>query len=246
MVFEDPYATLGLLIAGAVLPSLIYVAILRNSEKARRLSWGSVLYAFAYGGVISVVLVFVFTWLFGGTLNRFLVRNLALTPAIVGTVAAAPLIEEFFKGFGLRKVGHRTREVEHGIIYAAAIGLGFAATENFLYQGSAFVQGGVLDWWNVVVARSISSALLHPTASGLIGLGFGKMVVRDTSVVRLAPYYAGAVLIHGVYNYSAVTGMVLAPGLPLHLPVAVVIAVVGFFLLRRSIVKWDQRDVTAA
>lgn len=242
----DPWMTLAIIVLAATLPSLIYVALLRNSEQVGRQSWGSVLYAVAYGGLISIVLVLFFQALFGDLLNRFLVRSALLTPATVGAVGAAPLVEEFFKGFGLRKTRDRVFEVEDGIIYAAAIGLGFAATENFFYQGSAFVQGGIVDWWNVVVARSLSSSLLHPVATGILGLGYGKVVVRGRSRIRLLPYYGGAVLVHAVYNYSAVTGLVITPGVPLHLPVAMVIAVVGFVLLRRAIVRWDRRSQPAA
>lgn len=251
---HGPWVTLGTLIAAAVLPSLIYVVILRNSERLGRQSWGSVMYAFFYGAIISVVLVLVFSWLLGGllgeafgnALNRFTDGTARLGPAVIAVVFVAPVIEEFFKGFGLRKARRKTREIEDGIIYAGAIALGFAATENFFYQLAAFIEGGPMDWWSVVVARSISSALLHPAATGLIGLGYGKMVVRGTSVVRLLPYYLGAVGLHAVYNWSAVTGLVLLPGLPLHLPVAVVLAVVGFVLIRQSIVSLDRRKAAAA
>lgn len=251
---HDPLVTVATLVAAALIPSLIYVAILRNSERAGRQTWGSVLYAFMYGAVVSVILVLVATWLIGGllgeafgnVLNRFTEGAARFGPQAVAIVAVAPVVEEFFKGFGLRKTRKHTREIEDGIIYAGAIALGFAATENLLYQTSAFLEGGAADWWSVVVARSISSALLHPAATGLIGLGYGKMVVRGTSRVRLLPYYGGAVALHGIYNYSAVTGLVLFPGLPLHLPVAVVLAIVGFWLLHRSIVKWDRRQAPPA
>lgn len=243
---QDPAQTWAVILAAAFIPSLIYVAVLRNSERIDRQSWGSVLVAFLYGAVVSVVLVIVVQLLFGAYLNRFLAANLSLSENLIPVVVAAPLVEELFKGGGLKHFRARTREVESAIIYAAAIALGFAATENLMYQGTAFLQGGFTDWWSVVVARSVSSSLLHPTATGLIGLGYGKMVMKDTSRIRLIPYYGGAVLLHAVYNYAAVTGLVITPGVPLHLPVAVVMAIGGFVLLRLQIQRWDRRGAPAA
>lgn len=243
---QDPVQTWAVILAAAFIPSLIYVAVLRNSERFDRQSWGSVLVAFLYGAVVSVVLVIVVQLLFGSYLNRFLAANLSLSEKLIPVVVAAPLVEELFKGGGLKHFRGRTRAVEDGIIYAAAIALGFAATENLMYQGAAFLQGGFTDWWNVVVARSVSSSLMHPTATGLIGLGYGKMVVNGTSRIRLLPYYGGAVLLHAVYNYAAVTGLVITPGVPLHLPVAVLMAVGGFVLLRHQIVRWDRPGAPAA
>lgn len=241
---HDPWVTLATLILAAVLPPLIYVVILRNSERFGRQSWRSVLSAFFYGALISVVLVFAFTFFFGGALNRFLVETTALSPRIVPVVLAAPLVEEFFKGFGLRKHRPRIREIEDGIIYAGAIALGFAATENFLYQATAFLQGGPQDWWSVVVARSVSSTLLHPAATGLIGLGYGGVVARRKSIVRVLPYYLAAVGLHALYNYTVVAGLTFV--VPVHLPVAIVLAVVGFVIVRQSIVGYDRQRAQAA
>lgn len=251
-----PYETAAMLLAAATLPSVLYVVILRNSERVGRESWGSILYALFYGAVISVLLVTLFQIVLGGAFNRFLRQQLRIGPQLVAVVVAAPLVEELFKGFGLRKTRHQVVEVEDGIVFAAAIALGFAATENLLYQLVAYCGGSlpglgacaglVSDWWGVVVARSVSSTLLHPTATGILGLGYGKVVVQGKSRLRLLPYYGGAVAMHAVYNYAAVTGLVIVPGVPLHLPVAVILAIVGFVVLRQTILRWDRRSAPAA
>jgi RsiW-degrading membrane proteinase PrsW (M82 family) len=89
------------------------------------------------------------------------------------------------------------------MVYGAAIGLGFAATENLLYGLSAFSAGGILAFFLTVLVRVISATLLHATATGVTGFGVGRAVVTNRALLAALPYYLVAVLMHATYNFMA-------------------------------------------
>ena len=88
------------------------------------------------------------------------------------------------------------------MVYGAAIGLGFAATENLLYELSA-LSVSVLAYVFTAMLRIISSTLLHATATGVTGFGVGRAVVMKKALLTALPYYLVAVLMHATFNFLA-------------------------------------------
>jgi RsiW-degrading membrane proteinase PrsW (M82 family) len=118
-------------------------------------------------------------------------------------VVVAPFVEELVKGLGLVFVLNALLREEDGMVYGAAIGLGFAATENLLYGLGAFSEGGIVCFIVLIFVRVISATLLHATATGVTGFGVGRAVVTNRALVAAFPYYLVAVLMHATYNFMA-------------------------------------------
>ena len=74
----------------------------------------------------------------------------ATVAIVVGAVIIAPFVEEFLKALGMMRAGVKEEvdEVEDGLVYGAACGLGFAATENLMYGlefGGGASKDGIAD-----------------------------------------------------------------------------------------------------
>jgi hypothetical protein len=63
--------------------------------------------------------------------------------------------------------------VVDGIVYGALVGLGFAMTENIIYFGRAYADGGVVGVGVSFYLRVMLSGLAHAIYTGTIGAGIG-------------------------------------------------------------------------
>jgi RsiW-degrading membrane proteinase PrsW (M82 family) len=187
----------------AFVPSLYYMVRVRDSERYGREPYRRLIIVFAYGAVVAVVISIVLEVAIVGNLEHF-ERLYALGDEhFVGAVVIAPVVEEFAKALGLVFVMGYFLRAEDGIIYGVAAGLGFAATENLLYELSALEAGGLIAYFVTAIIRSISSTLLHASASGVAGLGIAEAQVRNRAIIYAAPYYIVAVLMHAIFNFVA-------------------------------------------
>ena len=179
------------------------------------------------------LLAFAFFW--GATVAALVsaALNTATTMVIAGTgspeegmaataVLVAPWVEEGAKaGAVLAVFLFRRREFDgivDGIVIAGLTGVGFAFTENILYFGRAFLagseelglSGGFFAAGLTFLLRGVLSPFAHPLFTVLTGIGFGLAARAGSGLVRwVAPVagYLAAVLLHGVWNYSAVGGL---------------------------------------
>lgn len=206
-----------LLLALSFGPALLYLAGLavRHPGPSAR----HALLGFGYGATLSLAVLGVLYVLLTAFLGDpqpavrafFADQNVAgaTEQDFVLIVVLAPMLEELAKGFGVWLLGWRLQSARDGAFLGAAVGLGFAGIETFGYLLVA-ADGGVLAGATlatvlvVAVVRSLSSALLHPSATGLTGYGIARARLRGVPVVVGAlPFYALAVVLHGSYNYLA-------------------------------------------
>jgi RsiW-degrading membrane proteinase PrsW (M82 family) len=183
----------------AFLPPIIYSIWVRNTEKYNREKWRSILLCFLWGATISVVAAIILEY----------ILHFSLTPSIndndyinlITVVIIAPFVEEFTKPLALRLklVKKEISEPEDGLIYGAVAGLGFSATENLLY-GWSFMTEGLIFFFILILIRSIGACLLHASATAWTGYGYGKTIIKGTSIVRILPYFLFAILLHSTYN----------------------------------------------
>jgi RsiW-degrading membrane proteinase PrsW (M82 family) len=133
---------------------------------------------------------------------------------IVGAVAVAPVVEEAVKGaFLIGLLIFRRREFDgivDGIVYAGLVAAGFAFTENILYFGRAFIEGGAAGQaggvFAVLVLRGVLSPFAHPLFTAMTGIGAGIASNSRSPVVRVLAVligYALAVTLHALWNGSA-------------------------------------------
>lgn len=119
------------------------------------------------------------------------------------TSVVAPIIEEILKALVLYYLVRdpRFRYIVDGAVYGLAVGIGFGLSENvvvYLPDAGEAVLG-------VALSRTLSTTLMHATASGLVGLSLGRLR-RATSTERYTMPVVGillAITLHMVYNNLA-------------------------------------------
>lgn len=219
-------------------PPAAFLLWIRAHEQTDREPVRAVMLTFAWGGSAGVAIALLLHSLFeagfhqvGGPLPAA-----GITRALLAAVVIAPIVEEFAKALGLGLVRRNMHELEDGIIYGAAVGLGFAATENFVYGLTALAEGGFNEAVLTISIRVFSSMLLHASASAIIGFGYGAVQRRGGVALEVLPHYMGAVILHAVYNFlvgtQAAWGLVSA--------IVLVGSLVGF--MRRRIRTLDAVD----
>jgi RsiW-degrading membrane proteinase PrsW (M82 family) len=189
----------------ALLPSLYYLVRARNSERYAREPYVRLLAVFGYGAISAVVVSIVLELLIIGNLSNFRRLYELGDTNFLGAVVVAPIVEEAAKALGVVFVVGYCVRAEDGLVYGVAAGLGFAATENLLYEVSA-LEVGVIAYFVTAIIRTISSTLLHASATGVTGLGLGRAHVGNVSLAFALPYYLIAVLMHSFFNLVAGLG----------------------------------------
>ena len=199
----DETTALGVLAACAFLPPLVLVMWIRNQERHFREPMRVIIALMLYGATLGVVAAIMLTK-FVRPLLPVNATILGVSQLVFATVILAPPVEELAKGLGLRIARRDLDELEDGLIHGAAIGLGFAATENFAYGVLDFQFAGLGDAVATIALRVISSTLLHAGTTALIGFGYALWRVRGWTFFTLALVYVLASLEHGLYNFLVV------------------------------------------
>jgi RsiW-degrading membrane proteinase PrsW (M82 family) len=203
---------IGLAIVAPVVA--FYFAALRWADRFEPEPLWLVVVAFAWGAVVAA----------GGA-----VVGIGLAEASLQAVALprwwveatsdtviAPLLEETLKGFGLVLLFIASRgwlrELDgplDGLVYGAAIGLGFTLTEDVLYVRSALAESGFAGALSTTFVRTVLMGLAHCTYGAMTGLGFGVAAERRGVLVTLGAPAAGfvaAVSVHALHNVLASYG----------------------------------------
>ena len=220
----------------AFLPPIIYSVWIRNTEKYNRERWRSIFLCFLWGATISVVAAIILEY----------ILNFSLTPSIndkdylnlIAIVIIAPFVEEFSKPLALRikLIRREISEPEDGLIYGAVAGLGFSATENLLY-GWSFMTEGLIFFIILISIRSIGACLLHASATAWTGYGYGKTIIKRTSIIRVLPYFLLAIFLHATYN-SLLTFDIF--GITAGLFAAIVLSLITTKIVRNKIRSLDR------
>src|SRR5256886_2555823 len=78
-----------------------------------------------------------------GSWSYCLARRFGGPTAAIGVLVVAPIVEEAAKGVGATAGRPQTQSKTDGLVYGAAAGLGFSATENLVYALAALLVPGV-------------------------------------------------------------------------------------------------------
>ena len=217
-------------------PAYLYLKSIRNAEETDREPWSAIRVTFVWGAVSGVFYSMIFNTA-GGVLAYIYSGNSEELAFVLTAVVVAPVVEEFFKPLVLFRnvsVKGEIDEVEDGIVYGAACGLGFGATENILYGLSEGVAaGGLAGLIIIVVLRTVSSILLHLTATSFTGYGISRYIVNGEPFSVVVKYYILAVLIHAAWNAAAVLGS------PLIILFSILLAIGGLEFSKRRIRELD-------
>ncbi len=187
----------------AFLPSILWIVwLVRRSNSATSL--GKIIFMFVWGAIFAVIIAVILEILIPGFSPRVYVSG-----AFFMAVIVAPFAEELAKPLGLKFAEWDIATIEDGIILGATAGLGFAATENLLYELTALNEGGWGSFWVVVVLRSFAACALHASATALTGRGYAWTLIHHKPWIAIIPFYLLAVILHGLYNYLAITNTIL-------------------------------------
>lgn len=121
----------------------------------------------------------------------------------------APIVEELAKGLGVLLLVWIARKSfdgpVDGLVYAAVVAAGFAFTENILYFGGAFIEGGAEALGATFVMRGIFSPFAHVMFTACTGIALGIGVNRTRGAGILGYFAIGLVLamaLHALWNGS--------------------------------------------
>ncbi|USG99431.1 PrsW family intramembrane metalloprotease [Thermococcus argininiproducens] len=183
------------------------------------------------------------TFLLGATLSvgvamvleAFLVEGefgYALLPATAFSMALiAGIVEEPAKALAIRlpfKAGQMDGIMD-GVVYGVAAGLGFAATENFLY-GIGFGVGAT-------IVRGFLTPFAHATWSAIIGVGYG--LKAEGKLQTLSSYFALAILLHFLWDYFAFLSITI----PSYYIFTILLIFINIALVRYFIILGQQEDL---
>lgn len=213
-------------VLAATLPILAYLMFIWWLDRYEREPIWLVALTFLWGAIGAVVLSVAGSLLMGLSLS--LVFGISGN-TLADTVVIAPLVEEITKGVVI-VVLFLSRDFDNttdGIVYGAAVGLGFAMTENFLYFVGAYASSGVGGWASTVIVRSLFSGVMHCVASSLFGaaLGYAKYPAKQSSrwlwpaggllaAMGVHAFWNGSLVIAGSSG-SAIPAIVAFIGIPM-------------------------------
>lgn len=197
-----------LVIITALIPAVILGWWIYQKDSLRPEPLNMLIKAFLYG-VGSTFVTLVITQLLG-IMGLFVYDLGSFSGAVSTALFAAALPEELAKllmlWLLLRKNPYYD-EYFDGIVYAACVGLGFAATENVLY----LVQS--TDWVGTGIVRGLTAVPAHFAIACAMGYFYSKRHFGDRTTITAVCVLAVPVIIHWVYDALAFSEGIAAPAL---------------------------------
>lgn len=169
----DPQA-LAICVVAAVLPAAFYVWLVLRLDPFEVEPRNLLIGAFGWGAIGAVILAIIFTIIFEVSIGS---TGSIGADAFISAAIGAPLVEETCKGLALLAIllfyRHELDNVLDGIVYGAVVGIGFAMTENILYFGAAYLEGGPGDLGELFLARAVIFGFGHAVYSATLGAALG-------------------------------------------------------------------------
>ena len=204
-------AVSALNVAVALLPVLLFLALLVFLDSFKLVSLRSVLVALGAGALAALV---------AARVNIALMDSAGI-PTTALARYLAPLVEETLKALWIAVLLRRGRVgfLVDAAILGFAVGAGFALVENVEYL-RAMAEPRVLLW----LVRGFGTAILHGAATSILAMIAKRVLDRHPSSPTLAvvPGILAAVAIHSAYNHFFLPPVVAAAVLLVVLPLLVV------------------------
>ena len=184
----------------AFVPMFIYLALIWWMDKYDREPFSFLFIHFLWGALGAVIIGIAGSMILSAFIG--LTGTEPISSSLIQTIFFAPFSEEIAKGvFLLYSVNSKKFDnITDGIVYGAAIGLGFGMTENFIYF---LTYGDTLSsWLQLVVIRSLFSAVMHCISTASFGAFLAIAKFSTPAGKKIFPF-AGltiAMLIHFLWN----------------------------------------------
>jgi len=219
------------------IPPTIYVIWIRNTEKYNKEKWKTIFICFLWGATIAIIASIILELILKTSISISI--NDKNTIGIISVVIIAPIVEELTKPIiiGMKIIKTELDELEDGFIYGAAAGLGFSATENFLY-GVSIMSFGFLAFIILLIIRSSGACLLHASATAFSSYGYCQKKIKNKSILSVVPFFIFAIIIHSAYNFVLTFDQI---GAFFGLIISLLIASLSIFYIRKKIIKLDRK-----
>src|SRR5580700_950801 len=179
-----------ILTLAALLPALVYLLWVRQSERLGVEPWGLLLRLFLFGAlgatIIAAVLELVIVDVGSAVAQKYpgpefsFLNGNSTAGAFFLVLVIAPFVEEALKASGVVQYRSSMRRLADGPVFGAAVGLGFGFFETLLYGLGAFLAGGLVAGLALILIRSISSVLLHGSSTAMFGRGYAADAFQGT------------------------------------------------------------------
>ena len=198
-------------ILAALIPTLIYVAIVYWVDRYEKEPFWLLSATFLWGAVPSII----FAYIFNTTLSLpiYLILGEGAAADATSATLIAPIVEESFKGIILLAIflfwRHEIDSPLDGIIYGAMVGLGFGMVENVYYFINQYNAGGMEAMSVNIFFRAIIFGLNHALFTSFTGLGIAIARLSTKNGVKIiAPIlgWATAVFLHFLHNLTVSIG----------------------------------------
>ena len=143
--------------------------------------------------------------------------------------AIGPIEEmaKFMAALAIIRLGHvDLSRVSAAALWATAVGIGFAAVENWYYM---------IEIQDVVWHRAITLPFNHALFSSFWGVGLHLRVVRPNGTRWMVAGLVLSFVYHGLYDY-----ILLSPDLP---PYLVLVLVASLYVWVRQVITRDNREL---
>ncbi len=187
-------------IAAGIIPMLTYLFIIWKMDKYDPEPIKLIAASFLWGAIAAILLSIAGSFLF---IQFLRVAGFEQTAGAT-SILIAPTVEEIAKAlFLLLLITKKDFDnITDGLVYGAAIGLGFGMTENIFY----FLTYGTTlhDWLFLVFVRSAFSAVMHAISTAIVGgfFGMAKYAFYKHRIILPLCGLGIASFIHFMWNYS--------------------------------------------
>jgi protease PrsW len=199
--------TVAAICALACLPTTAFgLFVVRRLDRNEKEPWRLVLVAFAWGAIVATSMVIWGESLWGAIAERTLVPGPGLDAS---NAFSAGLLEELAKGIAVLLLFLVMRnefdDVVDGIVYGAAVGLGFNFMESIAYMTNLYAifspegAGGYAAGFQWYARQVLGLFFGHATYTALIGAGIGiarQLPGRREKVIAIASGFLIAIAAH--------------------------------------------------
>lgn len=216
-----------LLFALAVLPGLFFALKIYKMDKIEKES-PSLIFKLGFFGIISTLPAILLELGLDSVL-AFFVDSESLLYSIIENFIVVACVEEGCKMFFLKKGSWKSREFNYkfdGVVYAAAVGIGFAICENVFYAMDYGFSTTIVRALTAIPAHTIFAIFMghyYGIAKEYFNMGDNRESKRYMKIAYVVP-----VFFHGLYDITA--GSETAIGALLFL---VIVILMDIFAYRR-------------